>query len=302
LARSQIVITQAPHGSSAPGIAKRSLDLYVTDSESVWFTNSTDGNIGVTRWEWVLIERPPGSTVSLLGADSATAELRPDVYGRYVVSLRINGMGSDTPGYMKTVASVSFPSLGVAPGGDNLGDWDLPAFHEGTSANWEDFYGPANPYGAQRELYRILHQLRSSYVPLIGHQYPSLPFNLSGALVQRSDSASWADAGYLRAIDFGDYTFDHLTFGAVVLREGSAGTAYVRIYDETHTVAVTGGSVSTIAGPVEIWTADLPVGAAAGNMRNDASTLYKVQVCIVGGSLTTDFVNVYDAFITMLKD
>jgi len=168
--KADIVITQTtPRPVGQAGKSARGLDLHATNTEPIVFTNSDDGHVGAVKYEWSLLESPPGSVAVLSGANTRTAELEADVYGRYVVQLRVNDMGDDTPGSQILVASVSFPSLGTASWGDELCDWDLPAFSEATYANWQDYYSAENVHGAQQELWRILYQLRSGEaVPLLG--------------------------------------------------------------------------------------------------------------------------------------
>jgi len=166
MAKAEISISQSNSGlSSTPGKALRGLTIYAGAGDEIEFANSADGDIGAYKWQWTLIERPPGSAASLVGATGNSCTLNADVYGRYVVSLRVNGLSDDSEGYAVTVAGVSYPSLGAASGGGNLGDWDLPAYNERDFANWLDHFGPDNPYGAQRELYRILKQIREDIAP-----------------------------------------------------------------------------------------------------------------------------------------
>lgn len=298
MARSSIIISQDPHGSSPAGVAKRGLDLYSVGSKALIFTNSSDGNIGVSKWEWTLVERPPGSSASLSGADSDTAQLQADVYGRYVVSLRVNDLGDDTLGYSEIVAGVSYPSLGTLLSGDELGDWDLPAFHEGTHANWTDFYGPLNPFGAQRELFRILKQVRENLSGGVADGV--IRFPLSGALSQRTDLNVWTDAAYIKAFDMSDIAHVNAYFGATAMREGSAGTVEVRLYDVTNAVAITNSLIDTYgATPSDGESVALTVGGSSGNLRNDGATNYKVQIRITGGTPTADFVSLFDAWLRL---
>lgn len=159
---SEITISQTGKGPFAAAKSARGLDLYSVGSNAINFTATAYA--GIYTYEWTLLERPPGSTAIINNSTAQISNIQADVYGRYVVALRINGQGNNTLGYSKIVAGCSFPSLGTWSG-MNLGDWDIPAYLEGDLANWTDFYSSTNEKGGQQELYRILYQLRSYYIP-----------------------------------------------------------------------------------------------------------------------------------------
>jgi hypothetical protein len=297
---SKIIITQTAHGSSAAGEAKRGLDLYAVLSQAITFTNDADASVGVTKYEWTLIERPPGSTATLSGAATATASLQADKYGGYVVSLRVNDMADNTDGYSVTVAGCSYPVLHTVSTVD-YGDWDPPAFHEETNSNWIDKYGPKNPYGSQRGLYKILSDLREFYIPtaLNASNIIRFPFVYIATYVEQEvDSAAYFDAAVMAEIDMTDYSYDTVKF-VTVCRVDSPGTGYVRLYDETNGVAVTSSEVTTTSSTIVTLTSSaLTVGGGAGNLRTTPA-MYKVQVKITGGTPGVDYINIFDAYIDL---
>jgi hypothetical protein len=290
---SKIIITQTAHGSSAAGEAKRGLDLYAVLSQAITFTNDADASVGVTKYEWTLIERPPGSTATLSGAATATASLQADKYGGYVVSLRVNDMADNTDGYSVTVAGCSYPVLHTVS--------TVDYGHEETNSNWIDKYGPKNPYGSQRGLYKILSDLREFYLPglfsvgsIIRFPFVYIP----AVVIQQTDQSTYQDAAYMTEIDMTDYLYGTVKFG-VVLSVDAPGTAYARLWDNTNSVAITSSEVSTnSATPVTVLSSALTVGGAAGNLRTTPA-MYKVQIKVTGGVPATDFVEIYDAFIDL---
>jgi hypothetical protein len=271
----------------------RGLDLYSVGSEVITFTNSIAGNKNVTKWEWTLVERPPGSTAILQGSDSSEAYIQTDVSGRYVVSLRVNDLGDGTPGYSITVAGVSYPIYDSKSSIDH-GDWDSPAFSEGVAANWTDKYGASNPHGAQRELYRIASDIREHYLGYIDKKIIKL-FFAPDSLPQMHNNFLPEVALFTLPIDMSDYNYGTVKFGAVLYREGAAGTAYASL--SYGGVYVTGSTVSTVAGPVTVLSSALTVGAGAGELKL-VPTVYAVDISIVGGG-GGDFCSIYDAFILL---
>jgi hypothetical protein len=247
LAYSKIVITQGGTPGGA-GVSRDDLDLYAVASQDVVLTNETAGDVGVATWLWTLEERPPGSAISMLNPTSSTAQLRPDVYGRYVVSLRVNDLGNSTEGYSKLVVGCRYPTLGTAPGGWEIGEFAPPAFSEGTLANWG-----GNPYGAQPEIYELFRQVRELLLPAAigtGTAKTRLVFTQPPSLVSRSDQPSpgWATSAVTWGINMADYPWVNTAkFFAVAIREGTAGTAKVQLYDRTNAVAVTSSDVTTTA-------------------------------------------------------
>lgn len=296
MAKSQIIITQTAYGSSAAGEAMRGLDLYSVGSEAIVFSNSADGNTGVTKWEWTLVERPPGSIAMLQGSDSSEASIQADISGRYVVSLRVNDLGNSTSGYSVTVAGVSYPTY-RSSGGTDYGDWDLPAFSEGISANWTDKYGANNPYGAQRELYRIISDLREYYIPTAFDQYKLIRFNFAYAPVNSRAlqvTTVAVPAAYSALLDMSDYDYGVVKFG-VVLRRSVTATAYAKLKDHTHGGDITNSEVSTTStNPVTLISSALTVGNGVGEVRL-TPTMYEIEIRRTG----TGAVYIYDAFLLL---
>lgn len=296
MAGSSIIITQTPHGSSAAGVAKRDLDIYTSGNE-IEFTNFD--NTGVQAWDWELLEKPPGSAATLTGATTAAADLQADVEGRYVVSLRVNGLGNDTSGYSVIVAGVSFAGLGSDPwgGGDTLGDWDPPAFLERGYANWTDFYGSLNTKGAQRELYRILYQLRKKYLPLL-HTPQSVHFLCpwSDNYSQTTDQNTYQVAGYLPMMNFVDYPVQNIKMIYSMMRNGGSGTGSIRLYNVSDGELVTGTEMTTVGTPpVTVWSSALTIGTAAGNLKNNGNKNYRFEIKITGGTPAVDYMEIHQA-------
>lgn len=305
MAKAEIIITQDATVSPA-GVALRGLDLYSVASKPIVFSNSSDGDIGVSSWQWNLIERPPGSTATLSGGGTgATTEIQADVYGRYVVSLTVNGMAQDSEGYAVTVAGVSFPSLGTLASGDKLGDWDPPAFNERSHANWTDFYGALNPMGGQREFYRIIEQIRLYAMPFLhwpGGNVKIIPFPLSPALTAKTDqpAPAWAIASYPLPFDASDLLTwaSAVKFGCLHGHLGpAAATAQVQLYNITDAEAVTGAFVTTSLQPViDQQSGALTIGAAAGNLKNSLKQ-YAVRHEITGGTPGIDYSTIFHPYL-----
>jgi hypothetical protein len=295
MAKVEIIITQTAHGSSAAGEAKRGLDPYSVGSEPIVFTNSVEGNKNVTKWEWVLLERPPSSTAQLSGSDTREASLQADVYGRYVVSLRVNDLGDGTPGYSVTVAGVSYSDSG----GTDIGDWDLPAFNEGVYANWTDKYGSGNPYGAQREMYRIVSDVRTRYLGAMSVQGSIIrfPFSTTAWTVQKTSNTTPTIANY---VDFAmsDYIYRTIKFGVVLYNYSPVGgrVAWAKLRNLTNGFDITGSLVSTDVGPITVLSSALTVGTSGGTLRL-ALTRYSVLIYVAGG--TSGECHLYDAFLDL---
>lgn len=298
MAYSAIVITQSSV-SGASGVSREDLTL----SNVVTLTNDSDGDLGVTAWEWVMLEAPPGSTATLSGQLTSTASFTPDVAGRYVVGLRINGLGDSTRGYGRTVCGARYDSLGTAVDGGNLGDWLLPAAAEGFISNWG-----GNTKGAQPELWRVLDQLRNDVLPGVGGGASTLPnpydaghqvmfpIALPGQLTQSTNSSSYVVAGYTPLIDASDYqSHGYASVLWCIGRNGSAGTAYVRLYDVTNGVVVT-DSEETTTSSIEDSVVELTVGSISGTFRSDGDTRYAVEIMHDPGA-GVDLAEIYGAYL-----
>jgi len=296
----KIIITQAAV-SAAAGVARDDIDLFSLAGDPVYFSNAPNGDVGVSSWQWTLIERPPGSVVSLISATSPVCEVQPDAYGAYVVSLRVNGMGDHTDGHAKTMIACRYPDL--APG-FHIGDWRAPAFNEGTLAN----YG-GNALGAQPDIYKFMDEVRNLLMPMYWNIKAFFwEFSFPSHLTARSNLAApaWATAGYLPLITAEDpadplSVYNRAYFMATLFRNGAAGTAKVRLYDETNGVMITGTDLTTATGTIDdVLAGPLTIGIAPGNIRMDGPTRYRVDIEITGGT-PVDFVEIMRAAIMLFR-
>lgn len=85
VALARIRLQQPPSADVPPGISRRDLVAGIP----VILRNGDD--TGVTRWNWTLLYKPPGSTAVIQNPNSAVATLTPDVRGAsYRLQLSIN--------------------------------------------------------------------------------------------------------------------------------------------------------------------------------------------------------------------
>jgi len=286
MAYSKIIITQ----SGVPGAAGVSRNDLVTSS-AVTFTNDADGSLDVTLWEWVLIEKPPGSAVTLSGGATSTASFTPDVAGRYVVSLRVNGLSNYTNGYSEIVAAAPYVSIGTDYNSEELCEYSPPAAHEKFLANWS-----GNTKGAQPEIYRIHKDIRTIIVPsiMLGGMGPRIPISLPGSLTQSTNSGTQQIAGYAPVFDMSYLSWVAEAFWYFSLgRNGAAGTATIELYDQTHSVALDFFNVSAAYAHVPFRA--LTIGSNPGDLRNDGPAQYTIRVYMSAGGGGADLAEVYDA-------
>lgn len=122
-----ITIDQARPGPStsagSPGVARN--DIWQS-----WLVTLLDGAGGNQSWEWQLLYIPPGSAVTLAGADgqgvahTSSTTFTPDLHGSYRIRLITNGGG---PGNIQIlVIRVRFDNTGALI----YHGWALPAFGE----------------------------------------------------------------------------------------------------------------------------------------------------------------------------
>jgi len=306
MAYSRIIITQGA-GVGTAGKSRRDLDLFAVASEAIVLSNDPSGSLDIASYEWTLVEKPPGSVATMLTPTATTASFQPDVYGRYVVALRVNGLGDNTSGYARLVCGCEYPSLGVLASGDDLGDWLAPAHDEGDDANWDNFFGASNEKGAQAELWRIIDQIRlygmtAASSGLYHNNYAAFIASFPSGLTQRTDSAAWADSAIYQLIDIANYPWvTSVKFFATYLRDGVAGQAEIRLYDETNVVAITGSDlVDSSAAIIDDLSGALTIGNGAGEIRNDGLTRYKVQTRITAGTPLVDYASLYVAGILLI--
>lgn len=273
-------------------MARDDISLFPVSTFPVYFSNSVDGNSGVMTWQWTLLEKPPGSAIALINPTSAICELRPDVYGTYVVSLSVNGMSRKTNGYSETIIGCRYDAV-IA----TIGNWRAPAFLEKTLANWF-----SNWQGAQPEIWKFMDEVRNYLMPWIGWLAlvaGERKYELASHLLTRTDQASpaWVTVGYLPQFQF-TVPWNKARFKATLLRNGVAGVAKARLYDVDHLVAITNGEVTTNSGDIDDETSNLlTIGVNPGNLRNDVVTRYRVDIEITGGTPGVDFVELFDASI-----
>ncbi len=291
MAYSKIVISQNAV-SGAAGVSRDDIDLYAVASKEVVLTNDPDGDVGVRTWAWVILERPAGSVVVLVGSDTSSATFEADVYGRYKIGLRVNGLGDYTEGYSELIVGCRPVSLGFDVAGDELLDWLPPSATEGFLANWS-----SNPYGAQPEIVKMMNQLRSRF--LAQRSYKGLahtlriPIHLTRTV--STNNAVYQLSGISRLLAMGDFPWvKEAAFGCVFAQSGGVETAHVRLYDTTHAVAVVELSLSQ---PVRDFLTQVAVGSAAGNLRL-VDTRYHVEIKSVPGG-GADTAEIYEAFILL---
>lgn len=127
---------------------------------------------------------------------------------------------------------------------------------------------------------------------------PQMPHTFEISLITglQSSNVSTYDRRGGRKIDMslypatiGAYTRT-VTFVAAVQKTSAATSVDLQLYDVTHSVQVTTLSYSTNTDFTEITTSALTVGSSSGNIRDDVSTLYEVDIRMTGGSIAVDAV------------
>ena len=81
------------------------------------------------------------------------------------------------------------------------------------------------------------------------------------------------------------------TIKFIAIIEASTGSAVtsIRLQDVTNNVTISSTTTTTSSTTLVIFTSSaLTVGSAAGNIRNDAITLYEVQLSMTSGNISTD--------------
>lgn len=299
MAYSKIIITQNAV-SGAAGVARDDITLYTGVApldKPVYFSNDPDGNSGVISWQWTLIERPVGSIISLINPTSSICELRPDVYGTYVVSLSVNGLGRATAGYAETVIGCRYPIILPV----TVGAWRIPAFLEKTLANWA-----SNSRGAQPEIHKFMDEVYVHLMSFAGF-LNRLEFEFPSHLATRTDiqHPNWSTVAFLRNLDMSDYPDVTSAYVYVLmLCEGGGGPIYAtaRLYDTTNVVAVVAPGISvTNSYPTEDTGAIAAIGANPGDLRNDGSTSYRLDITVNGGALGVNYAQIFEAGLVLVS-
>lgn len=108
--------------SGSPGVARNDGRL----SRLVTARSTVSGN---STYEWSLLDKPPGSAVTLTGEDTANCTFTPDLPGTYRMQLVTNGGG---PGNVQIlVFAVRYDTNGILI----RRGWRMPAFGESSSEN-----------------------------------------------------------------------------------------------------------------------------------------------------------------------
>lgn len=256
----------------------------------VYFSNDSDGNVGVLTWQWTLLERPIGSAVSLINPTSQICELRPDVYGTYIVSLSVNGLGRATSGYAETVIGCRYPEVIPAT---TVGEWRVPGFVEKTLANWS-----GNAKGAQPEIHKFMEEVYTylmGFAGLLGvlkFEFPSHLNTRTGLFVPNYETV-----GYLRNLDMSSYPLVTNAYVYVImLCEGLATDVTARLYDTTNLVEVVapGISISSLDPTMDLGIV-AAIGANPGDLRNDGPTRYRLDIAVSAGTPGASFAQIFEA-------
>lgn len=111
-----VIVADQPTGAGAgvPGVSRNDL----------WLSQQVNLSVGVggnTSYEWIILDKPPGSGASLSSTNTATSSFTPDVVGTYRVRLITNGGG---PGNVQIkVFRVRYTSTGALASRG----WAMPA-------------------------------------------------------------------------------------------------------------------------------------------------------------------------------
>lgn len=302
-----IVASQsAGAGPGSPGVARSDLWL----SREVQLTVGIGGN---TSYSWELLAVPPGSLSAITGGATSTAAFTPDTKGTYRLRLTTNGGG---PGNVQVLAlRVRYSNTGTVLGRG----WAMPAYGERAG---EDNSG-GNTRGYAKVLEQIITDLETELDGLV-----TTSANTNSAITAlsyreipvRVAEFTTLDTGRLKCgtvyLNLSKYPATlgakarTLRLQAVVSATGAVDdllvpwVAEVRLYDETHGVAVTGSTLSGPTGgdvsvPAAITSGVLTVGSSPGNLRSDTPTVYSVEVRALGTGVLAepDHVTVHNVVV-----
>lgn len=216
--------------TGSPGVARN--DLWVG-----WLVTGRITTSGNTSPEWTLLDKPPGSTVTLAGATSLSCTFTPDLPGSYRIQLQVNGGGAGNVQIL--IAACTFDVAGHL----TLRGWRIPALSELPTEN--NFSGQTRGWDeAVRQIFTEMQTTLLSGVARIAApdaNYTAQPADLAN--------------GFLCNTGTTPFTADrNLVLPAVT--DGAAYVKYVINRDAAFNWVATTGSGTTFAVPA---TTMLPV-------------------------------------------
>lgn len=229
-------------------------------------TASNDTTTDVQTYTYELLDVPSGSTHTTgikQDGGAPTWKFTPDVAGAYLVKLTVK----DANG----LASISILCFGIKA---TNGKFTPPFTGKGSSVNFD---------GQKRGW--------AKYV----EEWLAPDDEIMFAVSDQATLTTFTRAGTPRKIDMNKYPprvgdYVRKVYFVAVLENADHSLAYnaeVRLWDVTHDVLVAGTTLDNDAEPdrgiaTEFKSAALTVGNAAGNIRNDATTMYRVEFRGVG--------------------
>lgn len=251
-----------------PGVARNDLRL----GRLTTVRSTASGNIS---YAWSLLDKPPGSAVTLGTPTAQDATFTPDLPGSYRVQLVTNGGGPGNVQILVAAVTKDFNGLTVNRG------WRIPALGEVVPEN--------NFNGQDRGWDEALRYIFNDFLTM-----QVAGFEIIFAVESDSTLTTFARQG-IRTIDMSRYPLNIGIYARkvrfVAVLENSLHSALynaeVRLFDYTNGVAVTSTTLNNTA-PVdrsiatEFTSAELTVGGASGNIRNDAPTMYRCEFRAVG--------------------
>jgi hypothetical protein len=123
-----IRIDQAAHSSPTGPVGQSRDDIWKDQVVTLVSAAETPPN---TSWQWTLLDRPPGSASTLLGATRSSATFTPDVVGSYRIRLEAGGTSQ-----IRIVGVLRDGAGAIIRRG-----WRIPALDEATSGLDESNFG-----------------------------------------------------------------------------------------------------------------------------------------------------------------